>query len=132
LPPEVVRTSFVHQVFGGTLQSQVKCHVCGYESNTYDPFLDISVGINGSAGSSLEAALSAFVKPDQLTGDNKYMCSRCQKKVDASKRFTVHELPLALCIQLKRFNYKGKINRPVPYPQQLDMNPYTSKPKVQF
>ncbi len=58
--------------------------------------------------------------------------SRCDKKVDASKRFQVHELPMILTVQLKRFSFTGKINKFVPYPEKLDMSPYMSSKKVRF
>lgn len=38
VPAAVAETSFVSQVFGGCLRSQVKC-ACGRASNTYDPIL---------------------------------------------------------------------------------------------
>lgn len=38
VPPSVAETSFVSQVFGGCLRSQVQC-ACGRASNTYDPIL---------------------------------------------------------------------------------------------
>lgn len=38
VPPALAETSFVSQVFGGCLRSQIKC-ACGRASNTYDPIL---------------------------------------------------------------------------------------------
>lgn len=35
----------VHQVFGGYLRSRVMCLRCNHPSDTYDPFLDLSVDI---------------------------------------------------------------------------------------
>ena len=44
-PPRVEATTAMHQIFGGYMQSQVRCAKCGHESNVFDPFLDISLDI---------------------------------------------------------------------------------------
>ena len=58
-PGRVAETSFVHQIFGGYLRSQVMCPACKYKSNTYDPFLDLSLGL-GNGGTSVTKALKTF------------------------------------------------------------------------
>ncbi len=68
LPPGVAETSFVSRVFGGRLRSQIKC-ACGRDSNTYDPFLDLSLEVVRAA--SVDKALSRFCATEVLDGDNK-------------------------------------------------------------
>ena len=66
----------LHGIFGGRVQSQVRCHSCKAKSNTYEAFLDLSVDIHRA--SSLEKALNNFVKVDMIGGkdpDSKYKCS---------------------------------------------------------
>lgn len=45
--PRAAETTVIHRIFGGHLQSQVQCSSCGYKSNTFDPFLDLSLEIKG-------------------------------------------------------------------------------------
>lgn len=119
-------------VFGGYLQSQVKCQQCGYESNTIDPVLDISLEIKSKHIHSIQSALSHFCAPEILDGDNKYKCPRCNKKVRAQKQFTIRQPPHVLTLQLKRFGFMGlfggnnKITKGINYPDQLTLDPYLS------
>jgi ubiquitin carboxyl-terminal hydrolase 36/42 len=73
LPPGVAETSFVSRVFGGRLRSQIKC-ACGRDSNTYDPFLDLSLEVVRAA--SVDKALSRFCATEVLDGDNKCVPAR--------------------------------------------------------
>ena len=43
LREEEKETSFLYQIFGGKLRSQVKCLSCKYESNMFESFLDLSL-----------------------------------------------------------------------------------------
>ncbi|XP_052543485.1 ubiquitin carboxyl-terminal hydrolase 36 isoform X1 [Tympanuchus pallidicinctus] len=120
-------TTLVHQIFGGYLRSRVKCSVCKSVSDTYDPYLDVSLEIRQAAN--IVRALELFVKSDVLSGENAYMCARCKKKVPASKRFTIHRASNVLTLSLKRFaNFSGgKITKDVGYPEFLNIRPYMSQ-----
>uniref|UniRef100_A0A8C3KY14 Ubiquitin carboxyl-terminal hydrolase n=1 Tax=Chrysolophus pictus TaxID=9089 RepID=A0A8C3KY14_CHRPC len=120
-------TTLVHQIFGGYLRSRVKCSVCKSVSDTYDPYLDVSLEIRQAAN--IVRALELFVKSDVLSGENAYMCARCKKKVPASKRFTIHRASNVLTLSLKRFaNFSGgKITQDVGYPEFLNIRPYMSQ-----
>ncbi|XP_067937262.1 ubiquitin carboxyl-terminal hydrolase 36-like [Watersipora subatra] len=121
-------TTFVHQVFGGYLRSQVKCMQCKTTSRTYDPVLDVSLDIKGV--NSVERGLQKFVQPEILDVDNAYRCSRCQKKVRALKQFTIHRAPKVLTLHLKRFDYHrlmgGKVSRHIDFSSTLNLRPYMS------
>ncbi|KAK9393146.1 ubiquitin carboxyl-terminal hydrolase 42 [Crotalus adamanteus] len=121
-------TSFIHQIFGGYLRSRVKCMNCKGVSDTFDPYLDITLEIKSAQ--SVNKALEQFVKPEQLDGENAYKCSKCKKMVPASKRFTIHRASNVLTLSLKRFaNFSGgKITKEVKYPEYLDIRPYMSQP----
>ncbi|NXF69286.1 UBP42 hydrolase, partial [Ciccaba nigrolineata] len=120
-------TTLIYQIFGGYLRSRVKCLNCKAVSDTYEPFLDITLDIK--AVTCLTKALEQFVKPEQLDGENSYKCSKCKKMVPASKRYTIHRSSNVLTISLKRFaNFTGgKINKDVKYPEYLDLRAYMSQ-----
>ncbi|XP_036852762.2 ubiquitin carboxyl-terminal hydrolase 36 isoform X1 [Manis javanica] len=120
-------TTLVHQIFGGYLRSRVKCSVCKSVSDTYDPYLDVALEIRQAAN--IVRALELFVKPDVLSGENAYMCAKCERKVPASKRFTIHRTSNVLTLSLKRFaNVSGgKITKDVGYPEFLNIRPYMSQ-----
>ncbi|KAL2633666.1 hypothetical protein R1flu_005145 [Riccia fluitans] len=116
--------SLVYKIFGGRLRSQVKCSVCSHCSNTYDPFLDLSLEI--VRADSLTKALTRFTAVDTLDGENKYRCAHCKKKVRAQKQFTIETVPNILTIQFKRFSgtVGGKIDKKVDFETTLDMKPF--------
>ncbi|KGL86614.1 Ubiquitin carboxyl-terminal hydrolase 42, partial [Charadrius vociferus] len=120
-------TTLIYQIFGGYLRSRVKCLNCKAVSDTYEPFLDITLDIK--AVTTVTRALEQFVKPEQLDGENSYKCSKCKKMVPASKRYTIHRSSNVLTISLKRFaNFTGgKINKDVKYPEYLDLRAYMSQ-----
>lgn len=116
--------SVVHAACGGILQSGVRCHSCGYESITLEPFLDLSIG----TASTIERALSRFTASDRLDGHNMYRCESCSKKVVASKRLTIRTAPNSLTIHLKRFDGYRKDRSDVKYGSKLDLAPYMVSP----
>ncbi|XP_030544456.1 ubiquitin C-terminal hydrolase 22 [Rhodamnia argentea] len=141
-----------HRVFSGLLRSDVTCLTCGFTSTTYDPFMDISLHLdpshcfstettnkgsklNGSTSistSTLVGCLDLFTKPEKLGSDQKLHCQNCQERQDSSKQLSIGRLPLALCLQVKRFEHSlvrktsRKIDWHLQFPFSLDMSPYLS------
>jgi ubiquitin carboxyl-terminal hydrolase 36/42 len=64
----------VKEIFGGALQSQVKCLCCNYESNNVDEIMDISLDVLNSY--SVRDAMQKFFQPEVLDGNNKYKCEK--------------------------------------------------------
>ncbi|KAF9651082.1 cysteine proteinase [Thelephora ganbajun] len=125
LDPKLAETTWVHQIFGGRLRSRVTCGECGYNSDTLDRVLDLSIDIFGVG--SVRDALRKFVAVDHLKGANKYKCEKCKKPVLAEKRFTIHDAPTVLTIHLKRFSPMGrKIGHQIRYDERLPLHPYMS------
>ncbi|KAI3859498.1 hypothetical protein MKW92_005756 [Papaver armeniacum] len=117
-------TTIVKEIFGGELQSQVKCLSCGAESNKIDEIMDISLDLYQS--SSLKAALQRFFKPEILDESNKYKCDKCEKLVSARKQMSILQSPNILVIQLKRFEgiFGGKIDRKIAFEEGLVLSNY--------
>ncbi|NXE97529.1 UBP42 hydrolase, partial [Menura novaehollandiae] len=119
-------TTIIHQIFGGFLRSRVTCLSCEAVSDSYKAFLDVLLKIK--AASSLTTALEDFVTPKQMDGKKCFNCSKCKKKVAASKRVTVHLAPRILTVCLGRADDRSskKISQVVEYPEYLDLQPYMS------
>ncbi|CAE7686357.1 Usp36 [Symbiodinium pilosum] len=129
----VQQTTVIGQLFGGHLRSQVLCKRCKHPSNTFDPYMDISLEVQNA--NTLEKALEGFTRSETLSGANKYMCKKCDQKVDATKRFSIHSTPPLLTFQLKRFDFfhglRGKLKKHVKFPMSLDVARFTSHPERQ-
>eukprot|EP00927_Polykrikos_kofoidii_P035856 TRINITY_DN30365_c0_g1_i1.p1 TRINITY_DN30365_c0_g1~~TRINITY_DN30365_c0_g1_i1.p1 ORF type:complete len:834 (+),score=187.03 TRINITY_DN30365_c0_g1_i1:71-2503(+) len=130
LPHVIQHTTMIHQLFGGYLRSQVSCLSCKYKSNTFDPFLGLSLEVQSHG--TLEKALEGFTKNEKLAGKVLYRCKGCKNDVEATKRFTVHSLPPLLWFHLKRFEFgmfgRGKIAKHLAFSTSVDMARFTSKP----
>lgn len=126
---ELEYTSFIYRIFGGKIRSQLKCTQCDYESNTYDPFLDLSLEI--TRAHSVQKALQRFTAGEVLDGANSYKCPKQNKMVKAVKRMMIEDVPNVLIVQLKRFEFSRsgrKISKHVDFDPVLDLSPFMSHP----
>ncbi|KAI3465979.1 hypothetical protein Pfo_022642 [Paulownia fortunei] len=101
------------EIFGGTLQSQVKCLSCGAESNNVDGIMDIK-------------ALQKFFNLEVLDGNNKYKWIR----IGGSKeQMSILQALIVLVIQLKRFEgmLGGKVDEPIAFDKILVLSSYMCK-----
>ncbi|TKA51856.1 hypothetical protein B0A53_05208 [Rhodotorula sp. CCFEE 5036] len=120
----------VHSTFAGESRSKITCGRCHHQSETLEPFLDLSLDLrdrkSGEMAKTLADCLRSYTTPENLP--SKYSCAACGDGVPtASKRLSIKSLPSVLCIQFKRFeitNQAHKIDTPIRYPLQLDMGPY--------
>ncbi|KAK0533057.1 hypothetical protein OC834_002384 [Tilletia horrida] len=128
-------TTFVHKIFGGRLRSRVHCLSCGYDSDTFDPFLDLSLDLRTGFGGfgpaanleSINASLASFTRVEKLDGKNKYRCEKCKKLTAAQKQFSLDRVPPILTIQLKRFTHTGQKNgSAIKFPETLKLGQYMS------
>lgn len=60
---------------------------------------------SGSPELDLESCLHGFCLEDELTGQDRYRCEHCKVLHDATKSFSIAQLPQILCLHIKRFRY---------------------------
>lgn len=121
----------LNAIFAGKVRHEIKSmdESLPYVRHTYEDFHVLSLDISDKK--SLADALSFFIQPDRLSGENAYFCDKYNRKVDASKRAMLQHLPPVLAIHLKRFAYKPaedrmvKLHERLEFPQDLSMEPYT-------
>ncbi|KAI9106565.1 hypothetical protein K1719_022093 [Acacia pycnantha] len=120
-------TTLTGLTFGGYLHSKIKCMKCGGKSERQERMMDLTVAIEGEI-TTLEEALRQFTSTEALEGENKYHCVRCKSYENAKKKLTVSEAPNILTIALKRFQSGkfGKLNKPIRFPEILDLAPFMS------
>lgn len=135
LPPKASQSclllegeSFVKNLFGGRLRSQIRCVNCLHCSDTFEPLIDLSLEIENS--NSIIEALESFTRAEALECDAKYECENCKHGSSFSKKLTIDNAPEILSIQLKRFINTGiignKVHKEVTYPKVLDLKPFTN------
>lgn len=66
---------------------------------------NISSWFGGGPNVDLETCLHGFCLEDELTGQDRYRCEHCKVLHDATKAFSIAQLPQILCLHIKRFKY---------------------------
>jgi ubiquitin carboxyl-terminal hydrolase 36/42 len=79
----------MHRVFGGYFRNQLHCPACGYDSNTYDSYMDLSLEVDDRGLNSVPRALAHFAKPEVLDAQNRWKCPKCAAAVRARKQMTI-------------------------------------------
>uniref|UniRef100_A0A673CTJ8 ubiquitinyl hydrolase 1 n=1 Tax=Sphaeramia orbicularis TaxID=375764 RepID=A0A673CTJ8_9TELE len=130
--------SVVTSIFGGILQNEVNCLICGTESRKFDPFLDLSLDIPSQFRQkrskdqepgptcTLPDCLRSFTDLEELDETELYYCHKCKKRQKSTKKFWIQKLPRVLCLHLKRFHWtaflRNKVDTYVEFPLRgLDM-----------
>lgn len=90
----------------GYMRSSLTCTNCGNVSNTFEPFLDLSLPIPTSSSCvELENCLKVFAEEETLDGEDQPMCDCCKSRQTFTKALTIQKLPQVLILHLKRFRY---------------------------
>ncbi len=71
----IEETTVIYQLFGGSLQSQVKCEKCGNVNSSLESFLDLNLDLSQNA-LSVEEALMNFVRIEKLDESTGYRCDK--------------------------------------------------------
>ncbi|KAF0041077.1 hypothetical protein F2P81_006975 [Scophthalmus maximus] len=138
--------SVVTSIFGGLLQNEVNCLICGTESRKFDPFLDLSLDIPNQFRQkrskdqepgpicTLRDCLRSFTDLEELDETELYYCHKCKKRQKSTKKFWIQKLPKVLCLHLKRFHWtaflRNKVDTYVEFPLTgLDMRDYLLEPE---
>lgn len=143
--------SFITDLFLGQLKSEIRCHACGRQSVTFDPFLDISLSIDfkssfrrGTNGHyswppiskqyhnmghevSLKECLFKFTEEEMLTGIEQVYCCSCKAHQDVTKKLTFYRVPEVLVVQLKRFSNDEKLLTPVYLSDPINFSNFIAK-----
>ncbi|CAN0098829.1 unnamed protein product, partial [Discosporangium mesarthrocarpum] len=122
-PNRLAETTAINRIFGGYLRSQLRCTLCGHCSDTFDPFLDLSMDLAGGV-TTLRRALQRFTAKETLDTGNRWRCGGCASMVRAEKQLTIFKPPNVLVVHLKRFAYgrqASKIQRHVEFEEKLSL-----------
>lgn len=120
--------NFLKNLFGGYLSNQIIPTECDHKKETLEDFYTISLEIKNK--NNLIDSLKLFIEGEILSGDNKYNCETCGKRVEILKRYCIDTLPPYLILHLKRFEFdystmrQEKINTFCSFPFELDLAPY--------
>jgi ubiquitin C-terminal hydrolase len=132
--------SVVTDVFGFSNVITVECDECHNQSCSFEADTMIKLPVPKDAD---EVKLTDLFKTqselvERMEKADKYACSICEKKVNASKRHMCWDYPERMIIQLKLFNFElketpmgwmpvaNKTEARVKFPHKIDMSPYKS------
>jgi ubiquitin C-terminal hydrolase len=114
--------SIIVDIFQGQLRSTLCCGTCGHTSTKFDPFMYLSLPLHADARGrfTLDSCLEAFTQVEELTGDERWFCSKCDAFRDATKKLDLWKVPPVLIVHLKRFKFdkygqRSKIQEPVEF-----------------
>jgi ubiquitin carboxyl-terminal hydrolase 3 len=126
----------------GMYMSTVTCCVCGKESNTFDPFLGLTIELptDSNVLPTLENCLDKHFATEVLDEDNGIKCD-IHKGTNSTKRSTkklsIWQPPEILIFIIKRFStmikpngmiFPFKNNIPIIFPERLDISNYVCTP----
>ncbi|KAM9972583.1 hypothetical protein ACTFIR_011950 [Dictyostelium discoideum] len=115
--------------FGGKLSQITTCRKCNSESIKVEEFLELSLPFHDHRKQQyqLEEMINGYLSNEELIGDNRYHCSKCNSLQDADKIIEINETPNHLIIGLNRFHFSRetksieKLLNHVDYPLNLNL-----------
>jgi len=129
LKKSMKKTSIIDEKLRGYFRASITCSHpnCNYRSERFDPFLTLSLPINGK--NTLYECLSEYVKPITLDENNMWYCEKCKRKSQAEKKLSIWSTSEYLIIAYKRYvnitiaSIKDDSHIESPF-ENLDLSPY--------
>ncbi|TRY53117.1 Ubiquitin carboxyl-terminal hydrolase [Cryptosporidium tyzzeri] len=107
--------SILNNTICGQFRSRITCENCGNNSDTYDPFWDITLALPEVSDDyekiSIGSCFRKFFEQQNLFHENdepNYNCSHCKSVVNATRCINISQFPNVLLVTLKRFNNNGE------------------------
>ncbi|KAF5095977.1 hypothetical protein DV451_004448 [Geotrichum candidum] len=140
-PGKKLRTSIIHEIFGGTYEQKVTCQMCRSVSTTHQDFYDLPVSFSAKEKKqkgrfTLQGAVREFFSPVVIKHERNsgYDCEKCKKMTTGIAVSKIEDPSEYLVVNIKRFNFKEKSSRkikdPIQYPMDLDLTEYSITPEV--
>ena len=104
----------VKSIFGGEMIHKTQCMNCKRITERKEVFTDLCVSVPkesevlGKKKVTVQSLIKQMLKPESLTGDNKYSCEQCNGKQDASRWIEITQFPTHLMLVMHKFSYDIK------------------------
>lgn len=125
-----LKSSILHEMFGGTFLQTVICQECKNKSETHQDFFDIQVSIDKHelkvmGKSTLRGSLRQYFDTSHIkkTRTEGYDCEKCKKKTSAATIQRIEEAPEYLIVSIKRYEYTSNRNSSQKIKQHLAIAP---------
>jgi len=117
-------TNILDEIFSFQFRSRITCCSCGRLSDTIENTNSWPVDVKYVQD--IRKGMLHFLREEILEGENSYKCDRCNKKVRATKKYSIKTAPNILVVNLKRFDftYAGKLSHFVTYPEMLSLKTF--------
>ncbi|GKT17842.1 hypothetical protein ADUPG1_011188, partial [Aduncisulcus paluster] len=113
----------IERMFRGKCTDKIICLECQTSSSRDDVWYSLIVPCRKN----LRRGILSYTIPDELNGDNKYMCDTCQHKCDARKGMMLEQpLPPFFFMQLKRFDYDPRTWNRIKVNTEMSIPMYTT------
>jgi len=90
--------------------SEITCNECKFQSIIFEPFNILSLEIPDHPNLTLLDCIAHFNKKEELSINDKWKCSKCNKITNSYKQISLWNLSKILTIHLKRFDNNMKKN----------------------
>lgn len=128
LQPDKALKKMITTEYGGQYVHRTTCTNCNKSSDHVSTFFELSLPIQGHT--SIDECLQSYFQKEFLDGDNKYSCSYCNAKHDATRQVVLRKVPDLLNIGLLRFVFdlktlsKKKLASGLHFSETMDLSEY--------